>query len=57
MEISQNSLKFLSSLDKEPSAAPSPAITRTLNRLEVQFNALREDVGRSRERLLARESK
>lgn len=61
VEVPQNLLKLLSSLAEEPNAAPSPSFTPDFEGLEARCTALREEVGRSRERsrerLLALESK
>lgn len=57
VEVPQNLLELLSSLAKWPISAPSQVITAIVEPLKAQHIALHEKVGRSRERLIAHESK
>lgn len=45
MEVPQNLLELLSSLDEKLTTAPSSAITPNVKRLEAQRNELCEEVG------------
>lgn len=57
LKVTRSLLELLSSLVEELIAAPSPTITPFLERLEAIRSALCEEIGFSRERLLARVSK